>query len=521
MARARAQAPAGNGELLAVPPYEQWADLARSNALAASGWTFEVCGMPVTTVRADARRECVALARTFSARLGVPVADVPDDPGLVVVTGHQPEIYHPGIWAKDFLLQRLADETGAAAIDLVVDSDGFDSVGVHAPCLTPEVRVCRAYLALGTADGCFACSAPPSVDDIARFRDAGLEQLNTLPSPSVAHHFETFCGVLQEATGEARDLAELITIARRRYEAPAGTDYLELPVTSMAGSRAFASLVAHIALDADRFAAVYNGALAEYRVGNGIRSAAQPFPDLRIENDLVELPVWHVGGTRRTVWARTGDRPALLVDGETLCELGDRASAAAAVAACAPGLAPKALLLTLFARVLVADLFIHGIGGGRYDRVTDDVVRGFFGVEPPPFVVASLTMYLPLGAQVVSDADVEAASSALHRLTHNPDTMLQAVEFDSADERDQALALAARKASLVEQIAVAGADRKELGARIRAVNDELAGMLESYRRQLTGDLERLRTMREAVDILTDRTYPLCFYSPLEVADKAR
>ena len=51
-----------------------------------------------------------------------------------MATGHQPELYHPGVWIKDFLLQRLAEETGATALDVVVDSDGFETVAVTSPC---------------------------------------------------------------------------------------------------------------------------------------------------------------------------------------------------------------------------------------------------------------------------------------------------------------------------------------------------------------------------------------------------
>jgi hypothetical protein len=521
MARARSDTPAGNGELLSEPQYGEWATLARANAAAAASWDFELCGVPIEEARAEARRECLELAAGFSARLGVPVAKVGDVPELVVVTGHQPEIYHPGIWVKDFLLQRLADETGAAAIDLVVDSDGFDSVGVHSPCLSPEVRVCRSYLAVGTADGCFARSAVPPVADIELFRVSGAQQLATLPSPSIGRHFDRFCALLTEAAADAGDLGELVTFARRRYEAEAGTDYHELPVTSMAGSRSFARFVAHIALDAMRFAEVYNGALAAYRARTGTRTAAQPFPDLRVEGDLVELPLWHLDSGRTTVWVRTGERPGIIVDGETLVTLDDCDSAADTLARSSLKPAPKALLLTLFARTLVADLFIHGIGGGRYDRVTDDVMRGFFGIEPPGFAVASLTMYLPLGAPVVDERDIEEASAAIHRLAHNPDTVLDSVEFDSVEERARATALAAEKASLVAAIADPDADRKALGARIRAVNEELVAMLDSYRRQLTDELDRLKQLHEAVAVLTDRTYPFCFWSPSEIADKAR
>ncbi len=522
MARARATTPAGHGELLAQPEYGTWADLARANAAAAATWDFSLAGVPVQALRAAARREALERAQTFSERMGVSLDPVADDPELLVVTGHQPEFYHPGIWVKDFLLQRLAEETGAAAIDLVVDSDGFDTLEVHSPCLHPEVRVCRSYLAVGTADGCYACAPVPSLRDIEGFCAAGAEHLSTVPAPALGHHFATFCEKLIEAAGRADNVAELVTFARRAYEASAETGYLELPVTSLARSRAFATLLVHMALDVRRFADVYNRALGDYRDRTGVRTAAQPFPDLKSDGDLVELPMWDLRkGRRAAMWARTGARPALLSDGEVLCELGGPGDPVDAVLASAARPAPKALSLTLFSRLLVADLFIHGVGGGRYDQVTDDVIERYFGIEPPAFVVASLTMYLPLGARMVRDEEVEALSMALNRLKHNPDQMRAEVEFDSADEHAAASRLAAEKTDLVAAIAATGADKKALGLRIRAVNEELAGLFEPYRRQLAAELEQLMGMKAVSEVLTDRTYPFCYWSPSEVADKAR
>ena len=48
-------------------------------------------------------------------------------------------------------------------------------------------------------------------------------------------------------------------------------------------------------------------------------------------------------------------------------------------------LRPRALTLTLFARLCLGDFFIHGIGGGKYDEVTDAIIRDYFGVEPPAY----------------------------------------------------------------------------------------------------------------------------------------
>lgn len=521
MVTPRIVTPSGHGELLTEPAYGSWAGLARENARAARAWDFEVCGVPASQLRLEARREAIGRARALSDRLGVPVAAVDDDPDTIVMTGHQPEFFHPGVWVKDFLLQRLSEDADAAAIDLVVDSDGFDTLAVHSPCLRPEVRVCTAYLAVGTADGSYAGSPVPDGEAIATFGSAVAEHLATLPAPSIARHFATFRDRLAASADDATDLAELVTFARRRYEAAAGTDYLELPVTSLAGSRAFATFLSHLAIDATGFAGAYNASLAEYRERTGTRSAAQPFPDLRREGDRVELPVWHLGDGRRAVWARVGPAPALMVGEQVVCEFPDGVDPVAAVLGSSLVPAPKALALTLFTRLFVADFFIHGTGGGRYDRVTDAVIRSYFGVEPPAFGIASMTMYLPLGARMVRADEVEALAMALNRLKHNPDQMLDEVEFDSGAEREQAEEAAAEKRRLVAAITEERADKKTLGVRIREVNESLAALLEPYEQRLREELDELRRLQEAGDILTDRTYPFCFWDPLEIADKAR
>src|SRR6185503_13399807 len=49
----------------------------------------------------------------------------------------------------------------------------------------------------------------------------------------------------------------------------------------------------------------------------------------------------------------------------------------------------------MFFRLMLADQFVHGIGGGRYDQVTDDVISRFFEIDPPRFAVTTATLYFP------------------------------------------------------------------------------------------------------------------------------
>lgn len=520
--RPRPHLPAGHGELLTSPDFSEWASIALANHTASAGWDARVGGVALGELRALARAEALAAGAAYSARLGIEHAAPGDPAGLIVATGHQPEIYHTGVWVKDFLVQRLGRETGATALDVVVDTDGFDSIEVKAPCFTPEVSICRQFLSIGATDTAFRLAGVPSIAEMDTFCQAGAEMLASLPAPAVRRHFSTFCDAMREVAPRSSNMAELITAARRRFEAPAGTDYLELPVSEF--GEAFLRLVAAVALDAPRFARVYNSQLADYRALTKTRSAAQPFPDLAEKDGLFELPFWYLDSHRRTpLWARPlpGGGAELSSENGVLTSLPDDFDAAvlALVGLGKGAIAPKAVMLTLFVRLFVADLFIHGVGGGRYDRVTDGVIKAYFGVEPPHFAVASLTMYLPLGAHVVTDEEIAEVKEQLNRLEHNPDALLGEVDFDDEEQMQRALALAEEKRGLVSAIAAADADKKAIGRRIRELNAEMVQLLEPIRIAMQAELDSLEGLRADSEILTDRTYPFCLWSPQEIADK--
>lgn len=521
-ARVRPQLPSGHGELLTRPNFAEWARLATENAEKAARWDFSVAGRPVQELRDIARREMLTLGNEYSARLGVPLRP-PGSSGLAIATGHQPELYHTGVWVKDFLLQRIADELDADAVDFVVDSDAFDTLALTAPCLLPEVRRCKQYLAVGSADGCYATAPLPNEKDVDEFCRIGDEMLATLPAPAVRHHFADFCSALRSARPDAETLADLVTIARRRFEAPAGTDYLELPVTRMASGEVFSAFVSDVIGNAGKFVRDYNAELHEYRSFSKTRSSLQPFPDLSIEGDRLELPFWILlRGSRRTLSMSEHDSGvALYAEDELVAEAGSADAVVKVIAEAGGVLAPKALALTLFVRLFCCDLFIHGVGGGRYDRVTDGVCRRYYGVEPPHYAVASLTMYLPLGAHIITEEEVSAARERLNRLEHNPNEVLGEVEFDSVQERQSALNLARDKSGLVERISQPDADKKALGQAIRRVNRDLAELLAPLKEHWEAELRALESQRAASEVFTDRGYPFCLWSPHEVADKAR
>jgi hypothetical protein len=510
--------PAGHGELLTEPPVELWPEMAAHTQAVVADWEGTVSGVHVHELRDAARADILAEAASYTAELGLPVEH---QGGPVIVTGHQPELFHPGVWAKYFLLDKVSAQTGGVGIDLVVDTDDVGSLAFSAPCLQPELQVCRHYLALGEQGRCYACLPAPSERDVDVFCSAGREALETLPAPAIGRHFDRYCECLSDAAMRAGDMAGAIVLSRRLYEAPSSTGYLEMKATRLSRTRSFGRFAVHIIQDAEGFARAYNDALAGFRAATGSRSAAQPFPDLSVESDLVELPFWAVGGERTPMFARrVAGGVEVFAGSEPLGVLPPDADAAIdALRDTGVVVAPRAVTLTLFTRMLVADLFIHGVGGARYDAVTDAIAERYFGLELPPYVATSLTMYLPLGVPMVSEGDLSAAREELHRLTHNPDAFLGQVEFDSDDERQRALELADRKRELVEAIAQPDADKKRLGREIREVNQEIGSLLEPLEIRLRDRLEEAEREHAAAGVLTDRSYPFCLWSPLEVQDK--
>lgn len=532
------QPPTGHGERLTQPEAQAWAQTARQNALRAAAWPFQVAGRSARQLRREARAEHLAIARDFSARIGVagPAPRDDDDDRLFFLTGHQPELVHPGVWMKNFLVAELAQESGGIGLNLVVDTDGFDRIVARTPRMAPNLGVLVNSLAVAASGAAYATTPAPSAAGLRRFRADGLTALETLPSPALVRHFGEFCEALDASLESSPNVATLVTQARRRYEARVGAQYLEAPLSELSRGASFSRFFVDIARSAQRFAAAYNGAIAAYRAAHKTRSPAQPFPALRVEADLVELPFWAFddSGCRHPVFARpaAGGVVELLRGASELEEdealwplysLPDDVDAALAVLRAGPLIAPKAVPLTLFHRLFVCDLFVHGVGGARYDEVTDGLVRAYYGVEPPCFAVASLTMYLPLGAPLVHGRDVELAERRLERFKHNPDEVLGEEDLPVSDEvLAEATALAADKRTLLQAIESAEpAEKKSLGGRIRAVNVALAERLQPVALELTATVERLRSERAAADLITDRTYPFCFWHPREISDKAR
>lgn len=100
------RAPAEDGTFVAAPPLSEVADLLSSN-LERQQRPLLLLGRPLSELQAQARRSALESGCSYLARLGEPIPDIPAT-GPMWLAGHQPELFHPGVWIKNFALSGLA-----------------------------------------------------------------------------------------------------------------------------------------------------------------------------------------------------------------------------------------------------------------------------------------------------------------------------------------------------------------------------------------------------------------------------
>ncbi len=488
--------PPRSGDVLCTPAGTDFLAVAAANAQLLAASRARLCGVPLIDLRRSARRRVLADAAAYTRALGLSIDAATMSPTLPLIgTGHQPFLFHPGIWTKHLLADRFVGR--AAVVNMPVDCDAAEDVGCDAPHLDGGLRIVREVLLRVDPDVPYEATPAPS--HWSRFLQALDDHLQTLPHRGTHDVFAAFRAATADL--DVTDLGSFLTLARRRYEGP--TRYAELPVSHLAATEEFRLFALHVFKDAERFAESYNAHLDAYRERYNVRTTAQPFPNLEREGARVEVPFWILrDGRRRPCFVeRRASVLRLWAGEEAVAEVGDEAGELAAV-----HIRPKALALTAFSRLCVVDLFVHGVGGGRYDRVTDAVIADFFGLTPPRYAVVTATLHLPLSEFDPSD-ERAALQRRLLELRHNPERVVSNTTPGQQRMVEEKWRLIRR----LDNPTLTRRERREATHRIREINEALGSVLEAERRTLEHRLASLDEISRASEAATHREYPFCFF----------
>jgi hypothetical protein len=515
MATRQVRAPGEDGAVVAEPPLAQAGALARANATTPDNSSLTILGRPWHDLRADGLRAAVNCASDYLRRIDGEVTT--RHGGHAVMAGHQPELFHPGVWVKNFALNRLARQTGALPLNLVVDNDAVKSTALHFPVFReplPPVSEFQPYRATEPFDH------PAGGEPYEEYAVRDESLFASLPGRvRSGWGFEpllrNFWKVAVETGRRTRLLGDRLAAARRAIERRWGCDNYEVPVSAVCQTEPFAWFACDLLTNLPRLHAAYNGAVRDYRTRYGLRNASHPVPDLAAEGDWLETPFW----AWRAGQARRGRLLARLTAGAVELRAGDESwpslprEPGAMVWAFhdleKQGLKvrSRALTNTLYARLFLCDLFIHGIGGGKYDEVTDAIIRRYYGVEPPAYLVLSATLLLPLPHYPVRPDDCRRLGHEARDLYYNPQRHLD----DNALSLPDVAALAGRKRALVGEGPADRRGRRERFRQLREVTELLRAPVEG---KLAATRQRLADCQAEVHanaVLRRRDYPFVLY----------
>jgi hypothetical protein len=399
------KAPGQDGQVLLWPDAGDLLRQTRENARQLSSVdSVRVQGVPVSQLRRDIR-----------VWLGHADHDRP-----LIATGHQTELYHPGVWAKHAAINAIAQACGGSAFHFAVDTDQPKHLNLRWPGTTLAITDDPA---ITDADwsGLLAPPTPVHLQELERVYQSAAATWNFQPM------LQPVLDSLRRSCLEEPSLSAAITNAQHQLDWSLGLRHHAMLVSPMLFSTTYLVFVHHVLSHAGEFAADYNAALADYRRETGISSQTRPMPDLQATHDAVEVPFWLddlASGTRKRATVRWGNGAWMLaVHGNEFQLLPDAQGMAAADQLAGwlrqhqLRLSPRALTLTMFLRMLVVDQFIHGIGGGRYDQVTDRVLASHFKIQPPHFAVATGTLFFP-GAVGQPRVCLPCLVQEGHRLKH-------------------------------------------------------------------------------------------------------
>jgi len=495
------QTPAGDGQTLVCPDPCILPHLVEENRRLLESQDFPFAGLSA--------RECRRLVReAFSGG---------DDGRFWIVTGHQSEFIHPGVWAKHVVTQRLAEATGGLAANVIVDNDAVKKTTLSVPAERPDglqvVEVPFATYFPGLPWELLEALSPERLEAFERaVRDAYGERYETSLMP---RYFEA---ARREAA--ANRWVEQTVAGRRAIDAMFGVRMLERPTSAAP----IWPLLAEVLAGAGRFFECYNRALAEYRSRLGIKGNRRPIPDLARDGERLELPLWAVrdGMPRQRVFVTVqGDDIRVFAENEPIgCvsrrRLLDPALAEREIAECLQaGLRPRALTLTIWARLLLADLFIHGIGGAKYDRITDILMAEYFGIEPPAFCCVSATLRLDLPRRPVTIDDARTLCMRLRDLNFNPQRYLP--------RNDELSVLLAEK---LEQIARSEwlrqnrpddrESRRQVFQRIRTLNAMMLALDAGIAQRMSREYQQVLSWLKQNEIANSREYFIGLFRPADL-----
>ena len=478
-------------------------------------------GKPWSEIVATARHDLYVQAVKHSSEYLDSSSCDKTDTSRIVLLGHQPELFHPGVWFKNFLAATLSERLSAVTINLLIDNATLN---------TPAIKVPTGN------------SANPKIETIAY--DQTIDPVPFEARDVLDHDlFTSFAGRVKAATSNWLDepLVEALwpqvieaqqatgnlglALARGRHllEQQWGIHNLDVPLSTVCNGESFFWFLGYILSQLPRFWEIHNTSLAEYRQAYRLRSKSHPVPVLEKDGDWFEAPFWiwsTANPQRLPLFVRRQAGQIELTNQQQLnCRLSMPAEedgqslVEQLVAQQKQGICirPRALTTTMYARVVLSDLFVHGIGGGRYDQLTDVIVERFFGFEPPDFLVATATLQLPIDLPDCQEESLRNLDRQLREIKFSPELYLSESTDAPAKVNLRLAQFISAKETLLATVRSGQAPTAAWHQQLAQINQQLQAFATKSQEQLSKHRQKLKTVAEQRSLLGSREFSFCLF----------
>lgn len=513
--------PREDRSLLAIPRLNSAAGLVESNRALFAETSCSFHGRSLAEMRTATRAIALSTAREYTSTL-LQTDLIPTTSDSLIVGGHQPELFHVGVWAKNFTLAGIAQKCGSTALNLVIDNDTLNDTTIRVPVGTRET-ISTDRVAFDTPRPTLPWEEALLLNR-STFEGFGATVQSRVRSawnfnPLIGAHW----GVAVRQMAVSKRLCDGLTALRTSVEHQWGLQNLELPLSRLSETEPFLWFVAHLLMRLPELQDVYNSTVADYRLEHQLRNHRQPVPDLEAIDGWREAPFW--------IWKRTETQRGRLFVRRigSICELRGESDVLARIPDVADGpldpavavlrqlpaagirLRPRALMTTLFARVCLADLFVHGIGGAKYDAMTDRLCERLLGLPAPRFLTVSATLHLPLGPQFpANEGQLQEINRQIRDLTYNPDRHLPHEPATAGLIAEKNDVLAAAK-TLRGSNRLRGKLTPDQHRRLEAIRTELRSLTKSLRAEYEARRATIRSQLSANTLIRNREYAFILY----------
>jgi len=309
------------------------------------------------------------------------IFDFEIEKNFVIASGHQSIFYHPGIWVKNIFLNHLTKK-GYKTKFCEHDVDSTDRIFFYYP--NKNFKTKREFIYYNPSK--IALEYIES-KEIIKNEDSIKKVLERLPEGEIKERGYLFFNIFLKNLKKIPFYAESFVLSRKDFEKECLYD--SILVSELLTSSSFYKFFTFFFINAEKILECYNEAILEYRRRYNIENKIEPAPLLERKGDLIEIPFFLNLRERYRVYKK-GEN---LVCDKFEIKLGNEKEEIFLKSLTLP-LRPRSLILSMYQKIFVCDLFYHGISGKNYDEATSIFIKKLLNIEPPETGVISLTLYL-------------------------------------------------------------------------------------------------------------------------------